>query len=109
MKHNNTGWSVQALIRLYKNENPKWDNEKCLAKAEIIYKELNRLNFNDSYNSEKYFNNNIPFSMTDDDEDEMGVNIDDTYIYKDYEKELIDDKIIKLIIKELDKNEVEEK
>ena len=75
--------------------------------AKLIYKELNRLNANERNNNTKYFKHNFPQSLIGDEDGEN--TLDKTDIYKDYEKQLIRDKLNKLTIKDLDKNEVEEK
>jgi hypothetical protein len=108
LNEKNIGWSIDQLVNLYKKDNPGWDYNKCLKEARKIYKELNRLNANERNNNIKYFNHNLPYSLIDNNNDSENT-LDKTSQYKEYEKQLIRDKLNKLTIKDLDKNEVEEK
>lgn len=53
------GWTTGEITEVYKYENPTWDEDKCLDKANIIYKELKKLNNNMEYSDKKYALHNI--------------------------------------------------
>ncbi len=73
MKDNeNLYWELEEIAQAYKIENSEWTWEKCLDKAKIIYKELNKINREDFRNNEKYFKFNTPFSFYFDKDDEFG-------------------------------------
>ncbi len=66
MKDNkNLYWKIKEIAQEYKKENPNWIWDKCLKKAEIIYKELNKLNFENLTNDKLFFKMNTPFSFYD--------------------------------------------
>ncbi len=58
----NKQWNFEDIAHQYKIENPEWDWKKCCEKAKIIYKELNRLNYNTFANNRLFFKMNKPFS-----------------------------------------------
>ena len=53
------GWTVEDIVEAYKYENTKWDEIKCLDKANIIYNELRKLNFNMTYSDKQYASHNV--------------------------------------------------
>ena len=71
----NLYWNLEEIARAYEIEHPNWTWGKCLAKAGIIYKELNKLNFESLTNDKLYFKMNTPFSFFDLKDDEFS----DTY------------------------------
>lgn len=101
-KHNR-GWSVKQLAKEIKKENPTWDSDKCFEQAEIVYKELNKLNSNTYKNEKKHIENTVPFSFDYYLEEGDFEEFNKSDYYKLYYKGDIDNKIIKLIIKDLDK------
>ena len=76
MKDNeNLHWELEKIAQAYKTENTEWTWKKCLDKAKIIYKELNKLNFENLTNDKLFFKMNTPFSFFDLKDDEFS----DTY------------------------------
>lgn len=73
MKDNeNLHWELKEIAQAYKVENSEWTWKKCLDKAKIIYKELNKLNYNTLSNDRLFFKFNTPFSFYFDRDDEFG-------------------------------------
>lgn len=68
----NARWTLKEIAIEYQKENPNWQWDKCINKADIIYKELNRLNNQTWKNNKLYFKHNIPFSDFEDRDDEFG-------------------------------------
>ena len=67
----NARWTKKEIAEQYKIENPDWSWNECWSKANLIYKELNRLN-NQTWKSNKmFFKYNIPFSDFEDRNDEF--------------------------------------
>lgn len=104
-KFHNYKWSKKQLFNLYKKDNPDWDDDKCIEMASLVYKELNRLNYNMYSNDVKFFNHTTPFSfnsyLEDGNFDEFKK---DRYYIENYKKD-INHKIIKYIIKDLNKED----
>jgi len=101
----NNGWTKKQLANQYKKDNPQWDNNKCLEKANIIFKELNRLNTNMQNNDNNFFNHTVPFSYSPFLEEELFDDFRKTDQYKlDCQNEQ-NNKIIKMIVKQLDNKE----
>ena len=67
----NYKWEKNDIAKLYKYENPNWDWDKCIEKAELIYKELNKLNTQMWKNNKIYFRYNKPFSFFENRDDEF--------------------------------------
>ncbi len=101
----NTGWSKKQLFNLYKKENPNWDDDKCLEKAKLIYKELNRLNANMYNNNKTFFEHNIPLSYSPLLEEGYFGEFRKTDQYKFDCQSVHNIKIIKKIVKQLDNKE----
>jgi len=78
---NNNNWSIDELKELYKLENPDWNENKCMKKAEMIFAEMRNLNNNQYYNATKYHSHTIPFSFSEmlEDEDFEGFKKSDIY------------------------------
>lgn len=58
----NARWTKLEIAHQYKTENPDWKWNDCCKKAEIIYKELNKLNKETWDGNRIYFKFNVPFS-----------------------------------------------
>lgn len=76
--------------------------------AEVIYRELNRLNRNMYNNTDRFFKHTIPFSFNLLLEDGNIEEFKKYEEYIEYYKDVLDDKIIKMIIKDLDTEEKEQ-
>lgn len=59
----NLQWKINDIANQYKTENPDWSMNKCFEKANIIYKELKKLNNRMWHNNKIYFKYNKPFSF----------------------------------------------
>lgn len=68
----NYEWTMKDVAHQYKLENPEWSWKKCWSKADIIYKELKRLNNGTWNNNSTFFKMNTPFSFYDDRDSEFG-------------------------------------
>lgn len=55
----NQGWSKSSIYYQIKKENPHLLEEELAAKANLIYKELNRLNQKSRRNDQKFYQQNI--------------------------------------------------
>ena len=72
MKDNeNLKWTKKDIAKQYKNENSDWSWNKCWLKAKLIYKELNKLNYNNHHNNKIFFKYNKPFSSFENRDDEF--------------------------------------
>lgn len=72
MKDNeNQKWTKKDIAFQYKKENPDWTWNKCWSKAKLIYKELNKLNYESYHNDKRFFKMNTPFSFYYDKDDEF--------------------------------------
>ena len=71
----NFKWTKKDIAQQYKKENPDWTWKKCWDKANIIYKELKKLNRKMWNDNKTFFGYNIPFSFYDIKDDEFN----DTY------------------------------
>jgi len=78
---NNNNWSIDELKELYKSEHPDWNENKCMKKAEMIFKEIHHLNNNYYYNATQFHSHTIPFSFSKmlEDEDFEGFKNSDIY------------------------------
>lgn len=104
----NIGWSKQQLFEEYKKEHSEWSNKKCKKQAELIYKELNKMNFNLYYNNKKYLEHNVPFSFNPLLEEGYFEEFRKSEQYQQNFKNEVSEKAIKMIIKDLDKEEYED-
>lgn len=59
----NVHWTKQDIANQYQIENADWSWEECLEKADVIYRELNRLNRDSFKSRDRFFTNNTPFSF----------------------------------------------
>mgnify|MGYP000931457256 CR=1 FL=1 len=72
MKDNeNLKWTKKDIANQYKKENPHLSWNKCWSKAKLIYKELNKLNYDSHHNDKIFFKMNTPFSFYYDRDDEF--------------------------------------
>ena len=72
MKDNkNFKWSKRDVAYQYKKENLNWSWNECWRKADLIYKELKRLNNELWYNNKMFFKYNTPFSFFDNKDSEF--------------------------------------
>jgi hypothetical protein len=60
--YENTGWNIDMLHMLIVEDNPCISYEDGINKAELVFKELNKVNNRQHYNHKIYFKYNIPFS-----------------------------------------------
>lgn len=67
----NFKWTMKDIAQQYKKENPDWTWKKCWKKANVIYKELKKLNSQMWKNNKKFFEYNTPFSFFDDKDNEF--------------------------------------
>ena len=67
----NYKWTRKDIAAQYKIENPTWSTDECNAKADVIYKELKRLNKNEWDNNKTFFKHNTPFSFFDNKDSEF--------------------------------------
>jgi hypothetical protein len=105
-KHkNNLWWSKNDIAEVYKYENPNWTEEECKEKATIIARALNTLNGATYRNNKKFFEHNTPFSFSPLLEEEQFNEFRKTYEYQEDFKDFINNKAIKMVIKDLDKEE----
>lgn len=64
MKDNkNQKWTKKDIAEQYKKENPNWSWNKCWDKANLIYKELKKINKQTWDNNKIFFKMNTPFSF----------------------------------------------
>lgn len=61
----NFKWTKIDIAKQYQYENPDWNWNKCLGKAKIIHKELEKLNNEMWQNNKVFFKMNTPFSFFD--------------------------------------------
>lgn len=61
----NFKWTKIDIAKQYQYENPDWNWDKCLEKAKIIHKELEKLNNEMWQNNKVFFKMNTPFSFFD--------------------------------------------
>lgn len=72
MKDNkNYKWTKKDLAQQYKYENPDWTWKQCWDKANIIYRELKKLNKETWDNTKIFFKHNTPFSFFDNKDSEF--------------------------------------
>lgn len=103
----NIGWLPKQIFNLYKKENPEWDDDECWEKADLIYKELNRINIKSYRNEQRFWKHNTPFSFNPLLEDGKFEEFRKTQQYKDDYNKWIDDKATKMLIKQLKNGEFE--
>ena len=68
ISYRNIGWTKDRLWLLIVDENPCISYKEGKKKANMVHKELNKMNFNSHYNTKKYFDNNIPLSYFENDD-----------------------------------------
>ena len=72
MKDNeNSKWTKEDIAEQYKFENPDWNWIECWDKANLIYKELKKMNKQMWDNNKVFFDMNTPFSFYYDRDDEF--------------------------------------
>lgn len=104
----NKGWSKKQLKKEYSKEHPEWPDEECEQKANLTYKELNRLNKNMYINDKIFFEHNILFSFSSLLEEGYFEEFRKAEQYQQNFKNEVSEKAIKMIIKDLDKEEYED-
>lgn len=67
----NLNWDKSSIAELYSYENPNWTIEQCHEMAELLYKEIKKMNRQSFRERDRFFKMNTPFSYFGDRTDEF--------------------------------------